>query len=214
MYPLLGSTDVLSVIRIFVFRYLTVLNRLKNWQAHTTNNAIKSCAAQWHDPVLFPEANDLLNFVLFPYNKFLLLFKIGLLWFEKIWWLIDGCCFCPECPSYWKLRGFMSGIPIGGFARWSLVVWAVWLMIGQTVFTAYLCKQLRFSYFERAMSSLEFSDPNQKYRVSVEGNIGCGKSTFLKYFEGISPNVEVLSEPIEQWRNAKGYNLFVISILK
>lgn len=46
--------------------------------------------------------------------------------------------------------------------------------------------------------------------MAVEGNIGCGKSTFLRYFEGISPKIEVALEPIELWNNVKGHKLFVI----
>ncbi|CAH1795307.1 unnamed protein product [Owenia fusiformis] len=41
--------------------------------------------------------------------------------------------------------------------------------------------------------------------VSVEGNIGCGKSTCLKYFQN-SPNVEALREPLHLWCNVRGHN--------
>uniref|UniRef100_A0A5K3FNJ7 DNK domain-containing protein n=2 Tax=Mesocestoides corti TaxID=53468 RepID=A0A5K3FNJ7_MESCO len=44
--------------------------------------------------------------------------------------------------------------------------------------------------------------------VAVEGNIGCGKSTFLRFFESIYPDIEVMPEPIGQWRDAKGHNIF------
>ncbi|BHF79037.1 hypothetical protein SprV_0602215400 [Sparganum proliferum] len=54
-----------------------------------------------------------------------------------------------------------------------------------------------------AMSVLYFT-------VAVEGNIGCGKSTFLKFFEGISPNIEISLEPIGLWNNVKGHKLFEI----
>ncbi len=63
------------------------------------------------------------------------------------------------------------------------------------------------------MAAIDFSSSKRKYKVAVEGNIGCGKSTFLKYFQSISPNIEILSEPIEQWRDAKGYDLFVSSLI-
>jgi len=39
----------------------------------------------------------------------------------------------------------------------------------------------------------------------VEGNIGCGKTTLLNYFNGIS-GCEVIAEPVEKWRNIEGYN--------
>lgn len=45
----------------------------------------------------------------------------------------------------------------------------------------------------------------KKYTVSVEGNIGCGKTTLLEYFKS-SPNVEAIKEPVEQWTNIQGHN--------
>ncbi|KAF8569196.1 hypothetical protein P879_09436 [Paragonimus westermani] len=50
--------------------------------------------------------------------------------------------------------------------------------------------------------------PSQSFTVTVEGNIGCGKSTFLRYFEQLSSNAEVLQEPIYLWKDARGHNLF------
>lgn len=44
------------------------------------------------------------------------------------------------------------------------------------------------------------------FTVLVEGNIGCGKTTFLQYFSKFN-NVEVLKEPVERWRNVDGHNL-------
>ncbi|KAF6777733.1 hypothetical protein AHF37_02512 [Paragonimus kellicotti] len=49
---------------------------------------------------------------------------------------------------------------------------------------------------------------SQSFTVTVEGNIGCGKSTFLRYFEQLSPNAEVLQEPIYLWKDTRGHNLF------
>ncbi|CAD5115558.1 DgyrCDS4522 [Dimorphilus gyrociliatus] len=45
----------------------------------------------------------------------------------------------------------------------------------------------------------------RKFTVAVEGNIGCGKTTFLKHFEN-KKNVEVHKEPIEMWTDIKGHN--------
>ncbi|CAH8594427.1 unnamed protein product [Schistosoma intercalatum] len=42
----------------------------------------------------------------------------------------------------------------------------------------------------------------------VEGNIGCGKSTFLRYFQQLSPKNEVMHEPLYLWKDARGYDLF------
>ena len=59
---------------------------------------------------------------------------------------------------------------------------------------------------------LSFDSSQRTVQVAVEGNIGCGKSTFLNYFENIYPNIEVMPEPIDKWRDVKGINLFVIMI--
>ena len=42
--------------------------------------------------------------------------------------------------------------------------------------------------------------------ILIEGNIGSGKSTFLKHFEKFK-NVKVITEPVHKWRNLKGTNL-------
>merc|ERR1719273_1240883 len=42
--------------------------------------------------------------------------------------------------------------------------------------------------------------------VSIEGNIGAGKSTMLKFFEKYS-DVELIPEPVAQWCDVKGHNL-------
>ncbi|KAL1516433.1 hypothetical protein ABEB36_000351 [Hypothenemus hampei] len=47
---------------------------------------------------------------------------------------------------------------------------------------------------------------NRPFTVVVEGNMGCGKTTFLERFKGKS-NICVLSEPVENWRNVNGHNL-------
>lgn len=52
------------------------------------------------------------------------------------------------------------------------------------------------------------SGPKAKFTVCVEGNIGCGKSTLLKHFSQFD-DVEVLQEPVEKWRDVRGYNLLV-----
>lgn len=46
-------------------------------------------------------------------------------------------------------------------------------------------------------------------QLVVEGNIGSGKSTFLKFLSQTLPNtINVFYEPVEQWRNLNGHNLF------
>lgn len=44
--------------------------------------------------------------------------------------------------------------------------------------------------------------------VSVEGNIGAGKSTLCKYIASKYPNdITVLCEPIDKWQNCSGHNI-------
>ncbi|CAG9830688.1 unnamed protein product [Diabrotica balteata] len=47
---------------------------------------------------------------------------------------------------------------------------------------------------------------DRPFRVSVEGNIGAGKSTLIKYFQNM-PGIETYLEPLEWWRNVDGHNL-------
>ena len=42
-----------------------------------------------------------------------------------------------------------------------------------------------------------------KTTISVEGNIGVGKSTFVKLFNKYLDSVEVIDEPIEKWKTYK-----------
>ncbi|KOB67011.1 Deoxynucleoside kinase, partial [Operophtera brumata] len=44
------------------------------------------------------------------------------------------------------------------------------------------------------------------FRVSIEGNIGSGKSTCIKFFDKFQ-NVEKHPEPIKEWRDVSGHNL-------
>ena len=44
------------------------------------------------------------------------------------------------------------------------------------------------------------------FTVVVEGNIGSGKTTFLEHFNKHN-KVEVVTEPVEEWRNVGGHNL-------
>lgn len=47
---------------------------------------------------------------------------------------------------------------------------------------------------------------DRPFRVSIEGNIGCGKSTLIKYLSGV-PTVDAYTEPLDKWRNVGGHNL-------
>lgn len=50
-----------------------------------------------------------------------------------------------------------------------------------------------------------YSTTKNPFTVFVEGNIGSGKTTFLKHFEKFS-DVCLMTEPVEEWRNL-GYTL-------
>ena len=53
----------------------------------------------------------------------------------------------------------------------------------------------------------QLHDSNERpFTVLVEGNIGCGKTTFLEHFAQFS-QVEVLKEPVDRWRDVNGHNL-------
>ena len=47
---------------------------------------------------------------------------------------------------------------------------------------------------------------DRPFIVSVEGNIGSGKSTMLSYFEKFG-DVELVPEPVGQWCDLNGHNL-------
>ncbi len=59
----------------------------------------------------------------------------------------------------------------------------------------------------RTMSSSSNPSNNRPYTIVVEGNIGSGKTTFLDKFHDRTGQVEVLSEPVDRWRDASGHNL-------
>ena len=48
------------------------------------------------------------------------------------------------------------------------------------------------------------------FTVLVEGNIGLGKSTYLKQFYNHREEVEVIKEPVDKWTNLKGHNLLIM----
>lgn len=56
------------------------------------------------------------------------------------------------------------------------------------------------------MSLLRIDNCRKPFKISVEGNIGSGKSTFLNYFKQFS-FVQTYDEPLDKWRNLHGHNL-------
>ena len=45
------------------------------------------------------------------------------------------------------------------------------------------------------------------FTVLVEGNIGSGKSTYLKHFTKYQDSINIVTEPVEKWRNLNSHNL-------
>ena len=52
---------------------------------------------------------------------------------------------------------------------------------------------------------MELLESNQ-FRVAIEGNIACGKSTLLRHLSK-GPHTEVHFEPVDKWRDIDGENL-------
>ena len=54
----------------------------------------------------------------------------------------------------------------------------------------------------------EKTKEKRPFTILVEGNIGSGKSSFLKLIEESNPeDVEIIPEPVEKWQNCDGVNL-------
>jgi len=58
----------------------------------------------------------------------------------------------------------------------------------------------------RGVTGEEARRAGRPFVVSIEGNIGSGKSTMLKYFEKFQ-DVELVPEPVAEWCDVKGHNL-------
>lgn len=60
--------------------------------------------------------------------------------------------------------------------------------------------------------STNLKDSDKVLKIAVEGNIGSGKTTFLSIFDRCAKtlfkNPMILPEPVDQWRNVKGVNIF------
>ncbi|XP_068909116.1 deoxynucleoside kinase-like [Tenebrio molitor] len=61
-------------------------------------------------------------------------------------------------------------------------------------------------FFRRLLSTMHWSTLNRPCTISVEGNIGSGKTTFLNHIERFG-NATVFAEPLHKWRNCQGHNL-------
>ncbi|CAH0667008.1 unnamed protein product [Chilo suppressalis] len=61
----------------------------------------------------------------------------------------------------------------------------------------------------KSVSNIARTVHRRPFRVSIEGNIGSGKSTCIKFFEKY-PVLEKHPEPINEWRNVSGHNLLAL----
>ncbi|CAH1383211.1 unnamed protein product [Tenebrio molitor] len=77
---------------------------------------------------------------------------------------------------------------------------------GTTLTRGLSSKSARRSHQRRGPARMETPCAKRPFRVSVEGNIGAGKSTLIEYFNSFS-GIETYREPIEWWRNVNGNNL-------
>jgi len=48
---------------------------------------------------------------------------------------------------------------------------------------------------------------NDKKIFSIEGNIGSGKTTLIKYLQQLNENIILIEEPLSEWQNIAGENL-------
>lgn len=71
-------------------------------------------------------------------------------------------------------------------------------------------KKLVLMMANAAVSPKKASKGIRPFTVAVEGNIGSGKTTFIKHFSKFN-NVALFSEPIDMWRDCSGHNLLVSS---
>ncbi|KAJ3646816.1 hypothetical protein Zmor_024386 [Zophobas morio] len=67
-------------------------------------------------------------------------------------------------------------------------------------------KESQFRVRARIPTTMEPSTEKRPFKVSIEGNIGAGKSTLVEYFSKIT-GIETYGEPIDYWRNLNGSNL-------
>lgn len=45
---------------------------------------------------------------------------------------------------------------------------------------------------------------------TIEGNIGCGKSTFLNILREYFEDVKLIEEPVAEWQNVEGKGLNIL----
>jgi len=56
------------------------------------------------------------------------------------------------------------------------------------------------------MQGIQDESTNEKIKISIEGNIGCGKTRLMNYLKN-SKDLKLVPEPVEEWQNWHGQNL-------
>lgn len=73
----------------------------------------------------------------------------------------------------------------------------------------FLLRKFKFFKLTEQITILNRSihgDAKKPFTIIVEGNIGSGKTTFINHFK-TNKDIQTLTEPVDEWRNVKGYNL-------
>jgi len=65
---------------------------------------------------------------------------------------------------------------------------------------------IKLKHLADTVDDRKIKNKKKPFIVSIEGNIGCGKSTMLNYFNRY-PDVELIPEPVPKWCNMNGHNL-------
>lgn len=78
-----------------------------------------------------------------------------------------------------------------------------------------MCEELRNSIIkildvvenESYGETASLQENERPFTVLIEGNIGAGKSFFLEKMGNLSRKIEIITEPVEKWKNLNSYNL-------
>ena len=67
---------------------------------------------------------------------------------------------------------------------------------------------------EQLSTTLPETSPEQEtkhqYCFTIEGNIGCGKSTFLQILKERIPEAKWIEEPVSDWQNLGGKDINIL----
>jgi len=66
--------------------------------------------------------------------------------------------------------------------------------------------------FKETLTSLNLNPelPKRDNFYTIEGNIGCGKSTFLELLRKKVPEAKWIEEPVSEWQNLNGKNISML----